>query len=63
MAILRKYETVTDVNVYEVKLTDEQLAMYQEDEDLFWEKFDSDLDWEFTYDKVGDPDFEFELRK
>jgi hypothetical protein len=63
MTILRKYETVTDVNVYEVKLTDEQLAMYQEDEDLFWDRFDSDLDWEFIYDKVGDPDFEFELRK
>jgi hypothetical protein len=25
MATLRKYETVTDVNVYEVNLTDEQL--------------------------------------
>ena len=63
MAILRKYETVTDINVYEVELTDEQLAMYQEDEDLFWEKFDSDLDWEFTYDKAGDPEFEFELKE
>jgi len=63
MATLRKYETVTDINVYEVELTDEQLAMYQEDEDLFWEKFDNDLDWEFSYDKVGDPELEFELRE
>ena len=63
MAILRKYETATDVNVYEVELTDEQLAVYNEDEDLFWEKFDSDLDWEFAYDKAGDSELEFELRK
>jgi hypothetical protein len=63
MATLRKYETVTDVNVYEVNLTDEQLTMYKENEDLFWETFDSDLDWEFSYDKVGDPELEFELRE
>lgn len=63
MATLRKYETVTDVIVYEVELTDEQLALYNEDEDLFWEKFDSDLDWDFAYDKAGDPELEFELKE
>ncbi len=62
MATLRKYETVTDVNVYEVNLTDEQLKVYQEDEDRFWNEIADDLDWEFSYDKVGDPELEFELR-
>lgn len=62
MATLRKYETVTDVNVYEVDLTDEQLKIYQEDEDRFWNEIADDLDWEFSYDKVGDPELEFELR-
>ena len=37
MATLRKYETVTDINVYEVNLTDEQLKMYQEDEEKFFD--------------------------
>lgn len=62
MATLRKYETVTDVNVYEVNLTDEQLKVYQEDEDRFWNEIADDLDWEFSYDKAGDPELEFELR-
>jgi len=62
MATLRKYETVTDVNVYEVDLTDEQLKIYQEDEDRFWNEIADDLDWEFSYDKAGDPELEFELR-
>lgn len=62
MATLRKYETVTDVNVYEVNLTDEQLKIYQEDEDRFWDEIADDLDWEFSYDKAGDPELEFELR-
>lgn len=63
MAILRKYETATDINVYEVELTDEQLEIYKEDEDLFWEKFDGALHWSFIYDKAGDLELGFELRK
>ena len=61
MAKLRKYETVTDINVYEVELTEEQLNHYNEDEDAFWDEYGDELDWEFEYDKVGDPDTEFEL--
>ncbi len=61
MAKLRKYETVTDINVYEVELTDEQLNVYNEDEDRFWDEIADELDWEFAYDNVGDPDNEFEL--
>lgn len=63
MATLRKYETVTDINVYEVELTDEQLKIYQEDEDRFYDEIADELDWDFAYDKVGDPDTEFELRE
>lgn len=61
MATLRKYETVTDILVYEVELTDEQLKIYQEDRDKFWDEVEYDLDWEFTHDKVGDPDIDYEL--
>jgi hypothetical protein len=61
MAKLRKYETVTDINVYEVELTEEQLKVYQEDEDRFFDEISGELDWEFAYDKVGDPDDEYEL--
>jgi len=62
MATLRKYETVTDINVYEVDLTEEQLKIYQEDEDRFWDEISDNLDWDFIYDKAGDPELEFELR-
>jgi hypothetical protein len=61
MATLRKYETVTDINVYEVELTEEQLKIYQEDEDRFWDEVGDELDWDFAYDKAGDPDTEYEL--
>jgi hypothetical protein len=61
MAKLRKYETVTDINVYEVELTEEQLKVYQEDEDRFFDEISGELDWEFAYDKVGDPDDEYKL--
>jgi hypothetical protein len=61
MATLRKYEYINDLNVYEVELTDEQLKLYNEDEDQFWELYGSDLDWEFQFDKVGDPNEEYKL--
>jgi hypothetical protein len=61
MATLRKYETVTDINVYEVELTEEQLKTYQEDEERFFDEYGDELDWEFSYDKVGDPDNEYQL--
>jgi hypothetical protein len=61
MAKLRKYEYINDIRVYEVELTDEQLKLYQEDEDQFMEEFGYDLDYDFVYDKVGDPSDEYEL--
>lgn len=63
MVKIRKYETVTDINVYEVELTEEQLKIYQEDIDLFVDEIANELDWDFVYDKVGDPDLEYELRE
>lgn len=63
MVKIRKYETVTDINVYEVELTEEQLKIYQEDIDLFVDEIANELDWDFVYDKVGDLDLEYELRE
>ena len=62
MATLRKYVTTTDINVYEVELTDEQLEIYQQDEDRFYDEVMEDLEFEWVYDKAGDEDWELELR-
>jgi len=62
MATLRKYVTTTDINVYEVELTDEQLEIYQEDLERFYDETIDELDWDFAYDKVGDEENEYELR-
>ena len=61
MATLRKYVTTTDINVYEVELTDEQLELYQEDLDRFYDEVQDELEWEWVHDKVGDEDWELEL--
>jgi hypothetical protein len=51
MAKLQKIET--DYRFYEYELTDEEYALYQEDEDQFWDEVEPE--WEFTWDKqVGD---------
>ena len=62
MATLRKYVTTTDLNVYEVELTDEQLEIYNTDLDRFYDEVLDDLEFEWSYDKVGDEDWELELR-
>ena len=62
MATLRKYVTTTDINVYEVELTDEQVELYNTDIDRFYDEVLFDLDFEFVHDKVGDEDYELELR-
>jgi len=61
--ILRKIETVTDINFYEVELTEEQAALYKESEEKFWEKFGNEVEdnMNLVGDKVGDPDNEYEL--
>jgi len=62
MATLRKYVQTTDLNVYEVELTDEQLEIYNTDLDRFYDEVLDDLEFEWSYDKVGDEDWELELR-
>lgn len=62
MATLRKYVTTTDINVYEVELTSEQLELYQENLDQFYDEVMDDLEFEWVHDKVGDENYEFELR-
>jgi len=62
MATLRKYVTTTDLNVYEVELTDEQLAIFKEDEDRFYDEVIDDLEFEWVHDKAGDEDWTLELR-
>jgi hypothetical protein len=57
MARLRKYEYINDIHVYEVRLTEEQLKPYNEDQD----EVGIDLEFEFIHDKVGDSNEEYEL--
>ena len=61
--ILSKIETVTDINYYEVELTEEQAALYKENEEKFWDKFGNEVEGNMTLvnDEVGDPDNEYEL--
>ncbi len=63
MAKLRKIETITDIRVYEIELTEEQTQLYKKDEDAFWEKYEDEINdnFDFMYDKAGDPDTEYEL--
>jgi hypothetical protein len=65
MAKLIKMEYLNDVNVYECELTDEMLALYKKDEVAFWEKYGDELEgmWEFSHDKVGDPEEEYKLEE
>ena len=63
MAKIRKIETVTDINFYEAELNQEQLQLYKENEEAFWEKQGDEIEgnFELTGDKVGDPNNPYEL--
>jgi hypothetical protein len=63
--ILRKIETVTDVNFYEVELTEEQAKLYLENEDEFWNIYADTVEENFEHvgDNVGDPKDEYELKE
>jgi hypothetical protein len=62
MAKLIKIET--DYRFYAVELTDEQLALYQKDEDAFWENYEMieelEENMEFVKDKDGGTDYRIE---
>lgn len=61
--ILRKIETVTDINFYEMELTAEQVELYKKNETEFWSKFCNEIESNMVLvdDKVGDPTNEYEL--
>jgi hypothetical protein len=61
MAKIRKHQTTTDTTIYEVELTEEQLTIYNEDEDRFIDEIADELDWDYLNDDAGDPDIEYEL--
>jgi hypothetical protein len=50
MAKLRQIKYHDDVLVEEAELTTEQLKLYKENEDEFWEKYGYDLDWDYVND-------------
>jgi len=52
MPTLRKYVTTTDMNVYEVEVTEEQLEVFKNDEDRFYDEIMEDLDWEWPMIKL-----------
>ena len=53
--------TETDYRFYSAELTEEQLKLYKEDEDKFWDEFwDWDVEFEFTRDKDGGTDYHIE---
>lgn len=65
MARLIKTEYVNDMFVYEYELSDEQLELYKEDEDAFWEEYGDDVEdsWDLIRDKAGSPDVEIEFEE
>ena len=65
MAKLVKMEYINDVNVYKCELTDEMLALWNEDKDAFWDKYSEEIEemWEFSHDKVCDPNDEYYLEE
>lgn len=65
MAKLVKMEYINDVNVYKCELTEEMLALWNEDRDAFWDKYSEEIEemWEFSHDEVGDPNDEYYLEE
>ncbi len=49
MTKLVKMEYINDVNVYKCELTEEMLALWNEDRDAFWDKYSEEIEemWEF----------------
>ena len=65
MAKLIKYEYINDIHVYKCDLTDEMHQLWKEDEDAFWVKYGMIVEekMEFSHDKVGDPNDEYQLEE
>lgn len=54
MAKLRKTEI--DYRFYDYELSDEEFALYQEDQDRFWDEVEPE--WEFAWDKQAGDEIE-----
>jgi len=65
MAKLVKLEYINDLRVYKFSLTADMLQLWKEDQEMFWEKYGSQIEagWEFSHDKVGDPNDEYEIEE
>lgn len=61
MAKLLKTQYHDDVLVEEAELTEEQLKLYKENEDEFWEKYGGYLDWDYVNDWQKYDSEEYEL--
>ena len=61
MARLRQIQYHDNVLVEEAELTEEQLKLYKENEEEFWEKYGDDLDWDYVNDKIIYDSTEYEL--
>lgn len=61
MAKLQKIQYHDDVLVEEAELTEEQLKLYKENEDEFWEKYTYDLDWDYVNEWQKYDSEEYEL--
>ena len=63
MAKLQKLTTATTYIWHEAPLTDEQLKLYKEDEDAFWDEYGDDVEDEmdFVTDKPLSDDNEYTL--
>jgi hypothetical protein len=65
MAKLVKFEYINDLRVYKFPLTEEMLQLWNEDEEKFWEKYGEEVEdgFEFSHDKVGDPNDEYSIEE
>ena len=61
MTRLRQIQYHDNVLVEEAELTEEQLKLYKENEEEFWEKYGDDLDWDYVNDKIIYDSTEYEL--
>lgn len=61
MAKLLKTQYHDDVLVEEAELTEEQLKLYKENEDEFWEKYGGYLDWDYVNEWQKYDSEEYEL--
>ena len=62
---LVRREVYTTINWYTVELTDEQVKLYEEDSDEWYELYDEEIEgmMEHTRDKIVNEDTDFSLEE